>query len=130
MSTKGFFYKIQNYVSQKAISIIEEKHQNVPATHFSNDISSFFEIKRGVVTDVIALDWDLDMKNVSETHCCNAKISGNVNNLDPDVFFFVAELIKQAVKDDIHKHSRQGVNLLNLGHNDTQGKPEQLSFVF
>ena len=50
-----YFTQFTNLITQKDISAIEEKYQNVPVTHFTNDGSSRFELKRDMGAGMIAV---------------------------------------------------------------------------
>ena len=78
---------------------------------------------------MIAVNWAVNMVNARHMHHHDVLISGNLDNIDPDVSFCAAALIRRAIKDSIDKYGRYGNILLNLDHDVIQGNPEE-AFVW
>lgn len=121
LSPKGF-EDFAKPAAQKAISIMKEKHPDVPVIYFANGGSSYLELQRDMGCDMIAVDWAVDMAQAREILGPDVAISGN---LDPTVLFGTKEQIEQAVRDCIDKAGGPGKHLLNLGHGVMQGTPEE-----
>jgi uroporphyrinogen decarboxylase len=45
----------------RAIEIIKERHPDVPVVYFANGGSSYLELQSDMPTDMIAVDWSVDM---------------------------------------------------------------------
>mmetsp|Transcript_10423 Transcript_10423/g.30484 ORF Transcript_10423/g.30484 Transcript_10423/m.30484 type:complete len:409 (-) Transcript_10423:50-1276(-) len=109
--------------AQKAISIIKEKHPDVPVIYFANGGSSYLELQRDMGADMIAIDWSIDMAEARRILGPDIAVSGNI---DPTILFGSKEQIEQAVRDCIDKAGGPGNrHLLNLGHGVMQGTPEE-----
>ncbi len=121
LSPKGF-EQFAKPAAQKAIRIMKEKYPDVPVIYFANGGSSFLELQRDMGSDMIAVDWAVDMAIAREILGPDVAISGN---LDPTVLFGTKEQIEQAVRDCIDKAGGPGKHLLNLGHGVMQGTPEE-----
>ena len=117
-----FFEQYAKPASQKAIKIMKEKHPDVPVIYFANGGSSYLELQRDMGSDMIAVDWSVDMAKAREILGPDIAISGN---LDPTVLFGTKEQIEEAVRDCIDKAGGPGKHLLNLGHGVMQGTPEE-----
>eukprot|EP00747_Dinoflagellata_sp_TGD_P221366 gnl/TRDRNA2_/TRDRNA2_93208_c0_seq1.p1 gnl/TRDRNA2_/TRDRNA2_93208_c0~~gnl/TRDRNA2_/TRDRNA2_93208_c0_seq1.p1 ORF type:complete len:304 (-),score=43.74 gnl/TRDRNA2_/TRDRNA2_93208_c0_seq1:71-982(-) len=116
------FERFAKPVAQKAIRIMKEAHPNVPVIYFANGGSSYLELQRDMGSDMIAVDWQVDMKQAREILGPDVAVSGNV---DPRVLFGTKEQIEQAVRDCIDQAGGPGKHLLNLGHGVMQGTPEE-----
>jgi len=121
LSPKGF-EEFAKPAAQKAIRIMKEKYPDVPVIYFANGGSSYLELQRDMGSDMIAVDWAVDMATAREILGPDVAISGN---LDPTVLFGTKEQIEQAVRDCIDKAGGPGKHLLNLGHGVMQGTPEE-----
>ncbi len=121
LSPKGF-EQFAKPAAQKAIKIMKEKHPDVPVIYFANGGSSYLELQRDMGSDMIAVDWAVDMATAREILGPDVAISGN---LDPTVLFGTKEQIEEAVRDCIDKAGGPGKHLLNLGHGVMQGTPEE-----
>lgn len=121
LSPSGF-EKFAKPAAQKAIKIMKEKYPDVPVIYFANGGSSYLELQRDMGSDMIAVDWAVDMAQAREILGPDVAISGN---LDPTVLFGSKEQIEQAVRDCIDKAGGPGKHLLNLGHGVMQGTPEE-----
>ena len=119
-----FFEQYAKPASQKAIKIMKEKHPDVPVIYFANGGSSYLELQRDMGSDMIAVDWSVDMAKAREILGPDIAISGN---LDPTVLFGTKEQIEEAVRDCIDKAGGPGKHLLNLGHGVMQGTPEEVA---
>lgn len=121
LSPKGF-EQFAKPAAQKAIRIMKEKHPDVPVIYFANGGSAYLELQRDMGSDMIAVDWSVDMAQAREILGPDVAISGN---LDPTVLFGTKEQIEEAVRDCIDKAGGPGKHLLNLGHGVMQGTPEE-----
>ena len=116
------FEKYAKPAAQKAIQIIKSKHPDVPVIYFANGGSSYLELQRDMGSDMIAVDWAVDMAEARAILGHDVPISGNI---DPTVLFGTKEQIEQAVRDVIDKAGGPGMHLMNLGHGVMQGTPEE-----
>mmetsp|Transcript_5359 Transcript_5359/g.7491 ORF Transcript_5359/g.7491 Transcript_5359/m.7491 type:complete len:410 (-) Transcript_5359:47-1276(-) len=116
------FEQFAKPAAQKAISIIKERHPDVPVIYFANGGSSYLELQRDMGADSICIDWSIDMKQAREILGPDVAVSGN---LDPSILFGTKEQIEQAVRDCIDGAGGPGKHLLNLGHGVMQGTPEE-----
>jgi len=121
LTPKGF-KQYAKPAAQKAIQIIKEKHPDVPVIYFANGGSSYLELQRDMGSDMIAVDWAVDMAEARKILGPDVAISGN---LDPTILFGSKEQIEEAVRDCIDKAGGPGKHLLNLGHGVMQGTPEE-----
>lgn len=121
LTPKGF-EQFAKPAAKKAIQIIKEKHPDVPVIYFANGGSSYLELQRDMGSDMIAVDWSVDMAQARDILGPDIAISGN---LDPTILFGSKEQIEEAVRDCIDKAGGPGKHLLNLGHGVMQGTPEE-----
>jgi len=121
LTPKGF-EQFAKPAAQKAIQIIKEKHPDVPVIYFANGGSAYLELQRDMGSDMIAVDWSVDMAEARKILGPDVAISGN---LDPTILFGSKEQIEEAVRDCIDKAGGPGKHLLNLGHGVMQGTPEE-----
>mmetsp|Transcript_13990 Transcript_13990/g.20894 ORF Transcript_13990/g.20894 Transcript_13990/m.20894 type:complete len:402 (-) Transcript_13990:171-1376(-) len=121
LSPKGF-EQFAKPAAQKAIKIMKDKYPDVPVIYFANGGSSYLECQRDMGSDMIAVDWSVDMAEARKILGPDVAISGN---LDPTVLFGTKEQIEEAVRDCIDKAGGPGKHLLNLGHGVMQGTPEE-----
>ncbi len=117
-----WFEKFGKPAAQKAIKIMKDKYPDVPVIYFANGGSSYLELQRDMGSDMIAVDWAVDMAEARKILGPDVPISGN---LDPTVLFGTKEQIEEAVRDCIDKAGGPGKHLLNLGHGVMQGTPEE-----
>jgi len=121
LTPKGF-EQFAKPAAKKAIQIIKEKHPDVPVIYFANGGSSYLELQRDMGSDMIAVDWSVDMAQARSILGPDIAISGNI---DPTILFGSKEQIEEAVRDCIDKAGGPGKHLLNLGHGVMQGTPEE-----
>jgi len=121
LTPKGF-EQFAKPAAKKAIQIIKEKHPDVPVIYFANGGSSYLELQRDMGSDMIAVDWAVDMAQARKILGPDVAISGNI---DPTILFGSKEQIEEAVRDCIDKAGGPGKHLLNLGHGVMQGTPEE-----
>lgn len=109
--------------AQKAIKIIKEKHPTVPVIYFANGGSSYLELQKDMGSDMIGIDWSIDMGTARKILGDDIPISGNI---DPTILVGSKKQIEQAVRDCIDKAGGPGNrHVLNLGHGVMQGTPEE-----
>eukprot|EP00567_Pseudictyota_dubia_P006474 CAMPEP_0197441406 /NCGR_PEP_ID=MMETSP1175-20131217/7674_1 /TAXON_ID=1003142 /ORGANISM="Triceratium dubium, Strain CCMP147" /LENGTH=420 /DNA_ID=CAMNT_0042971669 /DNA_START=100 /DNA_END=1362 /DNA_ORIENTATION=+ len=118
----AWFEKFAKPAAQKAIKIIKAKYPDVPVIYFANGGSSYLELQRDMGSDMIAIDWSVDMAEARKILGEDIPVSGNI---DPTILFGTKEQIEQAVRDCIDKAGGPGKHLLNLGHGVMQGTPEE-----
>ncbi|EKX55115.1 plastid Uroporphyrinogen decarboxylase [Guillardia theta CCMP2712] len=111
--------------ADKAISLIKQKHPNVPIIYFANGGSSYLELQRDMKADMICVDWKIDMATARKT-LGDKPISGNV---DPLILMGKESKIREAVRDCVHK-ARGVPHILNLGHGVIQPTPESAVAAF
>merc|ERR1711957_600069 len=121
LTPKGF-EQFAKPAAQKAIQIIKEKYPDVPVIYFANGGSAYLELQRDMGSDMIAVDWAVDMAEARKILGPDVAISGN---LDPTILFGTKEQIEGAVRECIDKAGGPGKHLLNLGHGVMQGTPEE-----
>lgn len=121
LTPKGF-EQFAKPAAKKAIQIMKEKYPDVPVIYFANGGSSYLELQRDMGSDMIAVDWAIDMAQAREILGPDVAISGN---LDPTILFGTKEQIEEAVRNCIDKAGGPGKHLLNLGHGVMQGTPEE-----
>jgi uroporphyrinogen decarboxylase len=117
-----WFKQYAKPAAQKAIKIMKDKYPDVPVIYFANGGSSYLELQRDMGSDMIAVDWSIDMAEARKILGPDVPVSGN---LDPTVLFGTKEQIEEAVRDCIDKAGGPGKHLLNLGHGVMQGTPEE-----
>jgi uroporphyrinogen decarboxylase len=115
------FEQVAKPAAKKAIRIIKDRHPNVPVIYFANGGSSYLELQRDMGSDMICVDWAIDMAQARQILGPEIPISGN---LDPTVLFGTKQQVEEAVRDCIDKAGGPGKHLLNLGHGVMQGTPE------
>lgn len=96
---------------KKAIKTL--KKEGVPIIYFVNDCPGILALAKKAGSDVMGIDWRIDMakavKQISKTQA----IQGN---LDPCVLFSPVEKIRGAAMDILEKASSARGHIFNLGH--------------
>lgn len=84
-----------------------------PIIYFVNNCAGLLEIVRDCGSDVIGIDWRVDISHAIERLGTNKVIQGN---LEPIILFSDYKQIKQAAQDIIEKGKRAKGHIFNLGH--------------
>lgn len=105
---------------KRIVQGVKAKHPTVPLTLYANGSSGLLERMVDVGTDVIGLDWQVDMADGRRRVGPKVAVQGNV---DPVVLFASHDAITEAVKDTLLK-AGPGKHILNLGHGVLVGTPE------
>lgn len=112
---------------EKIVSAVKSTHPDTPIMLYANASGGLLERMGGVGTDVIGLDWTIDMADARKRLGADQVVQGN---LDPAVLFADQDTIKTAVNDVLQKAGTQG-HILNLGHGVLVGTPEEnVKYVF
>eukprot|EP00898_Chlorokybus_atmophyticus_P007629 jgi/Chlat1/7868/Chrsp66S07294 len=106
---------------QKVVSTVREKHPETPLVLYANGSGGMLERMRAAGTDVIGLDWTVDMADARSRLGSGVAVQGNV---DPAVLFATESAIEEAVRDCLTKAGKTG-HILNLGHGVLVGTPEE-----
>ncbi len=101
-------------------AIKELRLLEVPIIYFVNNCSGLIHIAKKVDSDVIGVDWRIDMAKAVSYIGKKKSIQGN---LDPCMLFSTKEQIKEAAKDIIKKASSSRGHIFNLGHGILPGTP-------
>ncbi|CBJ49184.1 Uroporphyrinogen decarboxylase, chloroplast precursor [Ectocarpus siliculosus] len=103
-----------------AMSILKQRHPDVPVIYFANGGSSYLESQRDTQADMISLDQFVNMRSARERLGASVPVSGNV---DPLVLLGPTSGIKEAVRSCVRDAGSSG-HILNLGHGVLQTTPE------
>ena len=102
---------------QELISRVKAK--NIPIIYYINNIGNLLEAAKETGTDVIGLDWRVDMARARERLGKETSVQGN---LDPLTLFAPAETIKKKVFELLDATGGKG-HIVNLGHGLPPGVP-------
>ena len=89
------------------------KDPGVPTIHFSLGTSTLLEAMGQIGTDVLSLDWKIDIGEARERLGPKTAVQGN---LDPFALFQEAERLEASVHKVLEKGSRWPGYIFNLGH--------------
>jgi len=89
------------------------KGEGVPTIHFSLGASTLLEAMGEIGTDVLSLDWKIDVGEARERLGPRRPVQGN---LDPFALFQGAERLERSVLEVLRKGSRWPGYISNLGH--------------
>ncbi|CAM9265926.1 unnamed protein product [Scytosiphon promiscuus] len=103
-----------------AMSILKQRHPDVPVIYFANGGSSYLESQRDTQADMISLDQFVNMRSARERLGQSVPVSGNV---DPLVLLGPEDGIREAVRSCVRDAGPSG-HILNLGHGVLQTTPE------
>lgn len=115
------FEKFAKPYAQLCIKLIKEKCPDTPVIYFANGGSSYLELQKDMGSDMLCLDWGVDMEQARELLGKDAAVSGNV---DPRILFGTEEQIREAVST-CAKKAKGTPFVLNVGHGVMQGTPEE-----
>ncbi len=93
--------------------IKEIKPFDVPIIYFVNNCAGLLDTIKRVNSDVVGIDWRVDMAKAIQEMGKGISVQGN---LDPCVLFSSEEHIRVASEDVIHKASSARGHIFNLGH--------------
>lgn len=96
---------------QRLVAGIRE--EGVPTIHFSLGTSTLLEAMGQIGTDVLSLDWKIDLGEARERLGPNQAVQGN---LDPFALFQEPERLEANVRNLVGKGSRWPGYVFNLGH--------------
>jgi len=113
--------------ADRAMAYVKARHPDVPVMYYANGGSSYLELQRDMVADMISLDWAVDMRLARQTLGADRLVQGNV---DPTVLFGTEAQIREAVHTNIAEAGGKGRHILNLGHGVLQGTPEESVAAF
>ena len=112
---------------KRIVASFKAEHPDVPLTLYANGSGGMLERMALAGTDVIGLDWTVDMADARRRLGPNLSVQGNV---DPAVLFASQDAIEKAVKGCIEAAGPRG-HVLNLGHGVSVGTPEEnVAFMF
>lgn len=120
------FLEFSKPYAERAMAKVKARHPHTPVIFFANGGSSYLELQRDLSSDMISLDWAVDMARARDTLGWEIPVSGNV---DPMILFGGEAEIRKAVRDNIRKAGSRG-HILNLGHGVLQGTPEENVQIF
>jgi uroporphyrinogen decarboxylase len=89
------------------------KDQGVPTIHFSLGTSTLLDAMEQIGTDVLSLDWKIDLGAARERLGPDQAVQGN---LDPFALFQPPERLEASVRKILEKGSRWPGYIFNLGH--------------
>jgi uroporphyrinogen decarboxylase len=118
----GQFQTFAKPYVDRAIAYVKARHPNVPIIYYANGGSAYLHLQRDMNADVIALDWQADMRTARQILGQGRLVTGNI---DPTKLFGTPEQIRAEVHDCIDAAGGKGKHILNLGHGVLQGTPEE-----
>jgi uroporphyrinogen decarboxylase len=89
------------------------RDEGAPTIHFSLGTSTLLEAMARMGTDVLSLDWKIDMGEARERLGPKRAVQGN---LDPFALFQEAARLEESVRPILEKGSRWPGYIFNLGH--------------
>lgn len=89
------------------------KDERVPTIHFSLGTSTLLEAMEQIGTDVLSLDWKIDIGEARERLGPDRAVQGN---LDPFALFQDQERLEASVREILKKGARWPGYVFNLGH--------------
>ena len=89
------------------------KEEGAPTIHFSLGTSTLLEAMEQIGTDVLSLDWKIDIGEARERLGPKRAVQGN---LDPFALFQGPEKLEESVLRILEKGARQPGYIFNLGH--------------
>ncbi|MGE5893890.1 MAG: uroporphyrinogen decarboxylase, partial [bacterium] len=95
------------------IAIKALRKEGVPIIYFVNDCAGILDIARKAGSDVMGIDWRIDMAKAVKKISKKQAVQGN---LDPCVLFGPIEKIRGAASDILEKASSAKGHIFNLGH--------------
>jgi len=93
--------------------ISDLKPLNVPIIYFVNNCGGLLEIAKDCKSDVIGIDWRVDISDAIDRLGADKVIQGN---LEPIILFSDRTQIKRAAADIIQKGKKAKGHIFNLGH--------------
>jgi len=120
------FEKFAKPYAKLCIELIKKKCPDTPVIYFANGGSSYLELQTDMGSDMLCIDWGVDMEVAREIIGKEAGVSGNV---DPRILFGTEEQIRKAVSACAAK-AEGAPFVLNVGHGVMQGTPEENVGIF
>ncbi|MEE9524006.1 MAG: uroporphyrinogen decarboxylase [Thermodesulfovibrionales bacterium] len=96
---------------KKTVKILKKK--GVPVIYFANNCAGLLEIAKKVGSDVIGIDWRIDMGKAVKRIGKKLSVQGN---LDPLALFSSPDKLRESAKDVLAKASSARGHIFNLGH--------------
>ena len=96
---------------KSAVKILGNK--GVPIIYFVNNCAGMLDMAKKVGSDVIGIDWRIDMSRAVKRIGKKVSVQGN---LDPCALFMPRERIREAAADVLNKASSARGHIFNLGH--------------
>jgi len=118
----GQFATYAKPYGDRAIAYVKARHPDVPIIYYANGGSAYLHLQTDMNADVIALDWQADMRTARQILGQDRLVTGNI---DPTKLFGTPEQIRAEVHDCIAAAGGKGKHILNLGHGVLQGTPEE-----
>ncbi|GFR48327.1 hypothetical protein Agub_g10210 [Astrephomene gubernaculifera] len=106
---------------KRIVDSVKAEYPAVPLTLYANGSGGLLERIASVGTDVVGVDWSVDMADARRRVGGNQSVQGNV---DPAILFASEAAIEAAVRDCLRKGGGQR-HILNLGHGVLVGTPEE-----
>ncbi len=96
------------------------KGEGVPTIHYSLGTSTLLEEMEQIGTDVLSLDWKIDIGEARQRLGPDRAVQGN---LDPFALFQDGERLEKSVQEILEKGARWPGYIFNLGHGIHQKTP-------
>lgn len=112
--------------AERVIKALKQRYPHVPVIFHANGGTGKLENIRGSATDVIGLDWSVDMAVARQTLGHSTVVQGNV---DPMILFGTPAAIEAATQQCLAAAGPRG-HILNVGHGVVQGTPEESVALF
>ena len=102
------------YVLPHVKSVIDRlKPQGIPIIYFGTGTSTLLPLMRTAGSDVLGLDWHVDLDEAWARVGFDLAVQGN---LDPVVLFATLPEIERRIKDILNKAGNRAGHIFNLGH--------------
>ncbi|GAB2216057.1 hypothetical protein Droror1_Dr00023824 [Drosera rotundifolia] len=106
---------------KQIVDSVKQTHPNLPLILYASGSGGLLERLALTGVDVVSLDWTVDMAEGRRRLGHHVSVQGNV---DPGVLFGSKEFITGRIVDTVKKAGR-GKHILNLGHGNEVGTPEE-----
>ena len=116
-------YDFEKFVlpyTQKLIAGLNRK--DVPIIYFVKGAGTMLELVKGAGSDVIGLDWHIDLGKARDILGDDVAVQGN---LDPSVLFAPHAYIEQEVQRILNENADRPGFIFNLGHGITPAVPPE-----
>lgn len=106
--------------AERITAALKAKYPHVPVILHANGGTGKLALMRSTASDVVGLDWAVDMSEARQVLGSNVKVQGNV---DPMILFGKEQAIIDATNKVLLQAGPRG-HILNVGHGVVQGTPE------